>query len=178
MKQYKAFAVSFALTMFAGYAVSDARADAATTAELRTPPRLIVQITVDQLRGDLPTRYRERLGEGGFEWLFQHGVHYANARYEHANTETIVGHTTLATGAQPRVHGMVANVWLDRSLGRLVYNIEDESVHLLTAGADVDAATEIDPTQKASTVDGRSPSAILVRSLPGKKYSLRTLKLS
>ena len=28
-------------------------------------PKLILQITVDQLRGDLPTRYYDRLGEGG-----------------------------------------------------------------------------------------------------------------
>ena len=32
---------------------------------------------------------------------------------------------------------------------------------MLTAGADVDAKTEIDPTQKAAQVDGRSPDAIL-----------------
>jgi predicted AlkP superfamily pyrophosphatase or phosphodiesterase len=82
-------------------------------------PRLIVQITVDQLRGDMITRFDDRFGDGGFNWLLEHGVHYANAHYEHANTETIVGHACLATGAQPRVHGMVANVWLDRGLGRL-----------------------------------------------------------
>ena len=28
-------------------------------------PKLILQITVDQLRGDLPTRYYDRLGKGG-----------------------------------------------------------------------------------------------------------------
>lgn len=124
-------------------------------------PRLIVQITIDQLRGDMPTRYQDRLGGGGLKWLLDNGVHYANAHYEHANTETIVGHACLATGAQPRVHGMVANVWLDRSLNRLVYNIEDSGVHLLTAGADVDGSTEIDPTQRAAKVEGRSPSALL-----------------
>ncbi len=32
-------------------------------------PKLILQITVDQLRGDLPTRYYERLGEGGFKYM-------------------------------------------------------------------------------------------------------------
>jgi len=136
-------------------------------------PRLIVQITVDQFRGDLPTRYLDRLGEGGLKWLLEHGVHYANAHYEHANTETIVGHACLATGAQPRVHGMVANVWLDRSLGRLVYNIEDEGVHLLTADADVDAATEIDPTQKAAKVEGRSPSALMVSTF-GDELAIKT----
>ena len=137
------------------------------------PPRLIVQITVDQLRGDLPIRYFDRLGEGGLRWLLERGVHYANAHYDHANTETIVGHACLATGAEPRVHGMVANVWLDRGLGRLIYNIEDPNVHLLTADADVDAATEIDPTQRTAKVEGRSPSALLVSTF-GDELSIRT----
>ena len=32
-------------------------------------PRLVLQITVDQFRGDLPTRYADRLGEGGLRYL-------------------------------------------------------------------------------------------------------------
>jgi hypothetical protein len=68
-------------------------------------PRLVLQITVDQLRGDLPTRYYDRLGDGGFRYLLENGVVYRNAHHAHANTETIVGHTTLATGAHPAGHG-------------------------------------------------------------------------
>ena len=125
------------------------------------PPRLVLQITVDALRGDLPGRYAHLFGDGGFRYLMDEGVHYTNAHYQHANTETIVGHVSLATGTVPAAHGMVGNVWFDREDGRLVYNIEDPDHHLLTAGADVDRSTEIDPTQKAAAVDGRSPSTIL-----------------
>lgn len=125
-------------------------------------PKLILQVTVDQLRGDLPGRYLDRMGEGGFQYLFKKGVVYANAHHAHANTETIVGHTTLATGAQPAVHGMIGNVWFDRGSGEMIYNVEDERYGLLTQGADVDKASEIDPTQKVATTDGRSPAVILV----------------
>lgn len=131
----------------------------ATAAE-RTP-RLVLQITVDALRGDLPGRYAHLYGEGGFRYLLERGVHYSNAHYQHANTETIVGHTSLATGAVPAAHGMVGNVWFDREKGRQAYNIEDADYHLLTAGADIDKDTELDPTQKAASVDGRSPNAIM-----------------
>ena len=124
-------------------------------------PKLILQITVDALRGDLPSRYQNMLDEGGFRYLMEQGTHYTNAHYQHANTETIVGHVSLATGSVPAAHGMVANVWFDREQNRLVYNIEDARYHLLTAGADVDKQTEIDPTQKAAKVDGRSPENIL-----------------
>ena len=125
-------------------------------------PRLILQVTIDQLRGDLPARYYDRLGEGGLRYLLDSGTVYRNAHHRHANTETIVGHTTLATGADPAVHGMVGNVWLDRASGNLTYNVEDARYAILSKGAGVDKKTEIDPTQKTARSDGRSPSPILV----------------
>lgn len=124
-------------------------------------PKLILQITVDALRGDLPGRYASGMGDGGFRYLMDQGVWYTDAHHGHANTETIVGHATLATGADPSAHGMVGNLWVDRETGKLTYNIEDPEYHILTPGADVDKATEIDPTQKAASSDGRSPSAIM-----------------
>jgi len=72
-----------------------------------------------------------------------------------------VGHVTLATGANPAAHGLVGNLWFDRAEGRPVYNIEDPDYRILASGAGVDAATEIDPTQRAAASDGRSPRAIL-----------------
>ena len=125
------------------------------------PPKLIVQVTIDQLRADLPNRYYDRFVDKGFKFFWENGTVYTDAHHAHANTETIVGHTTLSTGAQPSVHGMVGNVWLDRKTGLTTYNVEDGDYTLLTAGADVDDSTEIDPTQKAAQTDGRSPRAIL-----------------
>ncbi len=95
------------------------------------PPKLVLQITVDALRGDLPQRYSHLYGKGGFAYLMERGVYYSNAHYQHANTETIVGHTSLATGTVPAAHGMVGNVWFDREQGRLAYNIEDANYQLL-----------------------------------------------
>jgi len=132
------------------------------TAHAQQAPKLVLQITVDQLRGDLPTRYYDRLGDGGFRYLWEYGVVYRNAHHAHANTETIVGHATLATGAHPSGHGMVGNLWFDRETGFTTYNVEDAAYPLLTAGADVDKETEIDPTQRAARSEGRSPTAILV----------------
>ncbi len=146
-----------------GYACLAACLAVATSmpAHAAEKPRLILQITVDQFRGDLPMRYFDRLGEGGLRYLLEEGIHYDNAHHAHANTETIVGHATLATGAHPAAHGMIGNIWFDRTTGKTTYNIEDSDFSLLTEGAGIDADTEIDPTQKAATTDGRSPRAIL-----------------
>jgi len=124
-------------------------------------PKLVLQITVDGLRADLIERYKHNFGKDGFKFLMDDGAYYTNAHFKHGNTETIVGHVSLATGAPPSVHGMVGNVWYDRSLERLVYNVEDADYHMLSTGAGVDKSTEIDPTQKTALQDGRSPSPIL-----------------
>jgi predicted AlkP superfamily pyrophosphatase or phosphodiesterase len=128
-------------------------------------PRLVLQITVDQLRGDLPARHMSQFGANGFRWLYENGTAFHDAHHAHANTETIVGHTTLATGAHPAVHGMVGNLWYDRETGMTTYNVEDPNYQLLTADADVSEDTEIDPTQRAARSEGRSPAAILVTTL-------------
>lgn len=125
-------------------------------------PRLVLQITVDQLRGDLPAKYLDKMGEGGFRYLLNKGVVYKNAHHAHSNTETIVGHATLATGAYPADHGLIANVWFDRKSGEMTYNIEDARYPLLTVGADVNKDTEVDPTQAVARTDGRSPASMLV----------------
>jgi len=125
-------------------------------------PKLILQITVDQLRGDLPDKYMKHMGKGGFRWLKDNGVWYENAHYTYSNTETVVGHTTLATGANPAIHGMVSNVWYDRVKKRLVYNIEDKRYHILSKNADIDDSTEVDSSQALAGTDGRSPANIIV----------------
>ncbi|WP_270727587.1 alkaline phosphatase family protein [Shimia sp. Alg240-R146] len=130
----------------------------------QTPPKLVLQITVDQLRGDLIERYGAELGGGGFNRLRAAGVTYVNAHHRHANNETVVGHTTLSTGADPAMHGMVANLWYDRETGSQFYNVQDADYPLVGA-AGIDAGSEIDPTQRAATTDGRSPGNILVSTI-------------
>jgi len=94
-------------------------------------PKLVLQITVDQFRGDLPMRFQERFGEGGFRYLLKKGIHYKNANYQHANTETAVGHATLATGADPSRHGIISNDWIDQETGEFIYNVEDDRHHII-----------------------------------------------
>ncbi|MCP3902271.1 MAG: alkaline phosphatase family protein [Planctomycetes bacterium] len=148
-----------ALAAAVAWLATPASSSAAADSE---PPRLVLQITVDALRADMPQRFARHYGEGGWRYLLEEGTRYINANYQHANTETIVGHASLATGAYPADHGMIANVWFDRETGALRYNIEDPEHTLLTAGGGVDASQEIDPTQRAARSEGRSPRAIRV----------------
>jgi len=125
-------------------------------------PRLVLQITIDGLRGDLLDRYAANLSADGFRYLLERGVVYDNAHYLHANTETIVGHTTLATGATPAVHGMVGNVWYHADTGELGYNIEDPDAPLIPTREQVVKGAQVDPSQLRARSSGRSPKGILV----------------
>jgi len=135
----------------------------ASHARAQSEPRvkLVLQITVDGFRGDLLDRYGDRFGKGGLRYLMATGAVFANAHYQHANTETIVGHTTLATGAFPSNHGMVGNVWFDRDTNELSYNIEDPNHPLLPSRKEIVEAAQVDPTQNISRTKGRSPVSIL-----------------
>jgi hypothetical protein len=126
-------------------------------------PRLVLQITVDGLRADLLDRYQENFVKDGFNYLRNKGVVYTNAHYLHANTETIVGHTTLATGATPSVHGMVGNVWYHADSGELGYNIEDSDAPLIPTRKEKVEGAQVDPAQKRARSSGRSPRGILAQ---------------
>jgi hypothetical protein len=154
MIKYIAIAISSFLLLVAPtlYAESSSRPEI----------KLVLQITVDGLRADLLNRYANSFGKGGFKYLMQNGTAYTNAHYQHANTETIVGHTTLATGTYPSQHGMVGNVIYDRKAGELSYNIEDAEAPLLPSRKQSAVGDQVDPSQKVSRSKGRSPRAIEV----------------
>jgi predicted AlkP superfamily pyrophosphatase or phosphodiesterase len=66
------------------------------------------------------------MGEGGFKYLMEKGTHYLNAHFEHADTETPIGHAALFTGTYPAHNGIVAGNWFDVDKGRIIYNVEDD----------------------------------------------------
>lgn len=134
-----------------------------TDADTQTRPdiRLVLQVTIDGLRADLINRYEKGFGQGGFRFLLEKGIVFTNAHYQHANTETIVGHATLATGTFPSRHGMVGNVWFDREAGELAYNIEDPDHPIIATRENETQGEQVDPAQKKSRTQGRSPAVML-----------------
>jgi hypothetical protein len=81
------------------------------------PVRLVVLVVVDQLATWSFERDRAAL-TGGIARLLEGGVYYAGAELPYASTYTATGHATIATGAPPRIHGIVANRWFDRATNK------------------------------------------------------------
>ena len=84
-------------------------------AQTRPPvrPRLVVAISVDQLRADYIDRFRPFFGPGGFNLFLERGARFTQARYRHATTSTCPGHAVILTGSYADVNGIVANDWYD-----------------------------------------------------------------
>ncbi len=81
--------------------------------------KLAVVIVIDQLRDDYLTRFGDLFGDGGFRMLTEHGAWFTNCHYENGVTKTGPGHASIATGADPAVHGIVGNDWYERVDGKL-----------------------------------------------------------
>ena len=71
-------------------------------------PRLVVLITVDQLRPDYFEKWKPQL-TGGLARLAAEGAFFTNAAQDHAVTETAPGHATLLSGRWPRHTGIQTN---------------------------------------------------------------------
>lgn len=71
-------------------------------------PRLVVVITVDQLRPDYLDRYRPQL-KSGFAMLLKQGALFTDAYQDHAVTETAPGHSTILSGRWPAHTGIISN---------------------------------------------------------------------
>ncbi|MGL4363680.1 MAG: alkaline phosphatase family protein [Bacteroidales bacterium] len=102
------FLFLFVILFYAGSLVAQRRFP-------REKPQLIVQIVVGQLRADYFLRFQENLSEEGFKILITEGAFCQNARYGYLLTQTASGLATIATGAMPSSHGIVANKWYDRT---------------------------------------------------------------
>jgi len=101
-----------------------------TPAPSASGPRLVVVVSVDQMRYDYLVRFKP-LFTGGFKTLIDRGAVFANARYRHANCETGPGHSVILSGRNAWQSGIVANTWFDSSLGRPVNVVDDPTVRPL-----------------------------------------------
>jgi predicted AlkP superfamily pyrophosphatase or phosphodiesterase len=71
-------------------------------------PKLVVGITIDQLRGDYLEMFRHTFGQKGFNRLLANGLVYSNVHYDFPNLDKASTITTIFTGANPSYHGITA----------------------------------------------------------------------
>lgn len=94
---------------------------------VKTKPKLVIGLVIDQMRYDYLTRFSDRFSEDGFKRLINNGFSLENAHYNLIPTYTAVGHASIYTGTTPNNHGIISNNWYDKFLKETIYCVDDTS---------------------------------------------------
>lgn len=88
-------------------------------------PKLVVGLTIDQLRSDYIEAFASLYGEKGFKRLWKEGKVYLNTEYSFKNADRASAMAAIYTGSTPSLNGIVARQWLDASTLRPVFCVDD-----------------------------------------------------
>lgn len=125
--------------------------NAPSTQESARRPKLIVGITVDQMRYDYIERFWNDFSNGGFKRLVEGGFFARNLHYNYMPTYTGPGHAAIFTGTTPAYNGIIANDWFERSSNKMVYCSSDSTVSGVGTSS---AAGKMSPHYLTSTTLG------------------------
>ena len=62
-----------------------------------------------------------------FTSLINQGFNCTNNHFNYVPTVTGPGHSSIATGSTPSIHGIVGNNWYDRNIKKEIYCVTDLS---------------------------------------------------
>ena len=125
-------------------------------------PKLVVFLTVDQMRADYPDRWASQL-TGGLKRLATHGAFFTNAFHDHAITETAPGHAVTMSGRFPRSTGILRNTAgvEDPQSPLLSSRDPGASPYRFRGSALIDWIRTRDPRARALSVSRKDRGAIL-----------------
>lgn len=176
-----ALSLGFGLPASAGVPVLDAQPapPARPSAQASRPaPKLVVLLVVDQMRAD----YVDKFGvhwTGGLRRLIDDGAWFREAAYKYMTTVTCVGHSSIATGALPRTHGVVGDSVWNRETGTLANCVADPDTTLVSYGRPVEGRATSTRVMRTSNLadELRAQSAVPPRvvTLSMKDYAATTL---
>lgn len=90
-------------------------------------PRLVVGITVDQLRTDYLEALQHLFGEKGFKRLMREGVVCENLVFDFPNIDKASATATLYTGTTPFFHGIPSERFFNTAFLREEFILNDPS---------------------------------------------------
>ncbi|MBN1599368.1 MAG: alkaline phosphatase family protein [Bacteroidales bacterium] len=97
-------------------------------------PTLIIGIEISQFRYDYIPRYWDKFCEGGFKKLISRGSYCENTSYDYLHSDIGVGSATIATGANPSGHGIIASSWYNNLKDEIISYTYDENTSTTGSG--------------------------------------------
>lgn len=92
-----------------------------------TPPKLVVSIVVNELKGDYLDYFSSLFGERGFKRLMNEGLYYYSVEFGFPNLSEASSAASIYTGTYPYYHGITGNKKYDFSLNREVSIVADNN---------------------------------------------------
>ena len=132
-------------------------------------PKLFVLVLAEQFRSDYLSRFSALFAPGGFRRLMEEGSYLPDCRMA-ASTFSASGLETIATGAYPQAHGIVAESWYDAGSRKMV--AATAAASQATTLADEIASDESRNRVFAIDIDG-SRAALLARGARHKVLALQ-----
>ena len=80
---------------------------------LPASPKLVVTLTIDQLRTDYMEAFSSLYGEKGFKRLLREGKVFRQAEFPFCGTDRASAIAAIYTGTTPSMNGIIAEQWLD-----------------------------------------------------------------
>ncbi len=90
---------------------------ALTSAEMQAfelAPKLVVNITIDQLRSDYIEAFSPLYSETGFRRILRQGLVYDGAQYPFTPVDAASAAAAISTGTTPYYNGIIGRQWLNR----------------------------------------------------------------
>ena len=92
---------------------------------LPASPKLVVTLTIDQLRTDYMEAFSSLYGEKGFKRLLREGKVFRQAEFPFCGTDRASAIAAIYTGTTPSMNGIIAEQWLDAGTLRPINCVED-----------------------------------------------------
>ena len=119
--------------------------------KIQFAPRLVVNITIDQLRTDYLEAFAPLYGANGFKKLLSQGLVYENASYPFSTIDRASAISSVITGVSPYYHSIIGERWLNKESLRPVACTDDpkqtgpsspNQIQVSTLGDELKVATQ------------------------------------
>lgn len=94
---------------------------------LPSTPKLVVGLTIDQLRTDYLEAFSSLYSEKGFKRLWKEGRIYHNIQYTFSNIDRSSAIAAIYSGTTPSVNGIIGNQWMNISTLRPTNSTDDSA---------------------------------------------------
>ena len=92
---------------------------------LPAAPKLVVGLTIDQLRTDYLEAFSSLYGEKGFKRLWKEGRVFYNAEYTFSGVDRSSAIAAIYSGTTPSMNGIISKRWMDAATLRPVNSTDD-----------------------------------------------------